>query len=72
VNTLICCGAAAALLSFATATAHAAATSATGTVLGPIDSYFVTQTSLGTPFQVDAGRVAEVKETTRAVRDYGT
>ena len=25
------------------------------TALGPVDTYFVTQTSLGTPFQVDSG-----------------
>jgi len=30
--------------------------SAAGTPLGPDDTYFVTQTSLGTPFQVDSGR----------------
>ena len=29
--------------------------------LGPTDTYFVTQTSLGTPFQVDSGRLAEAK-----------
>jgi putative membrane protein len=41
-----------------------------GTPLGPVDTYFVTQTSLGTPFQVDAGRVAEAKGTTQAIRSY--
>ncbi|MGA2564867.1 MAG: hypothetical protein ABSF96_15040 [Steroidobacteraceae bacterium] len=30
-----------------------------GAALGPTDTYFVTQTSLATPFQVDAGRIAE-------------
>jgi putative membrane protein len=44
--------------------------SASGTPLGPDDTYFVTQTSLGTPFQVDAGRVAEAKGTTQAIRSY--
>jgi putative membrane protein len=38
--------------------------------LGPVDTYFVTQTSLGTPFQVDAGRVAEAGATTEAIRSY--
>ncbi len=41
-----------------------------GAALGPADTYFVTQTSLGTPFQVDAGRVAEAKGTTKAIRSY--
>jgi putative membrane protein len=46
------------------------AASASGTLLGPADTYFVTQTSLGTPFQVDSGRVAEAKGTTQAIRSY--
>jgi putative membrane protein len=46
------------------------AASASGTPLGPDDTYFVTQTSLGTPFQVDAGRVALAKGTTQAIRNY--
>jgi putative membrane protein len=53
--------------------APAAQTSAareSGTPLGPADTYFVTQTSLGTPFQVDSGRVAETKGTTQAIRSY--
>jgi len=53
--------------------APAAQTSAareSGTPLGPADTYFVTQTSLGTPFQVDSGRVAEAKGTTPAIRSY--
>jgi len=41
-----------------------------GTPLGPADMYFVTQTSLGTPFQVDSGRVAETKGTNQAIRSY--
>jgi putative membrane protein len=53
--------------------APAAQTSAareSGTPLGPADTYFVTQTSLGTPFQVDSGRVAETKGTNQAIRSY--
>ena len=38
--------------------------------LGPVDTYFVTQTSLGTPFQVDSGNLAVTKGTTKAIRDY--
>lgn len=62
-NTLIRWGAAAALFPLAAAAAPPP-------LLGPVDTYFVTQTSLGTPFQVDAGRVAEAKATTPAIRDY--
>jgi predicted outer membrane protein len=40
------------------------------TALGPIDTYFVTQTSLGTPFQVDSGNLAVTKGTTQAIRPY--
>ena len=39
-------------------------------VLGPVDTYFVTQTSLGTPFQTDAGRIAASKGTTEPIRSY--
>jgi putative membrane protein len=39
-------------------------------VLGAVDTYFVTQTSLGTPFQTDAGRIAASKGTTEAIRSY--
>jgi putative membrane protein len=46
------------------------ATTASGVPLGPVDTYFVTQTSLGTPFQVDSGRLAETKGTTQAIRSY--
>ena len=35
--------------------------------LGPVDTYFVTQTSLGTPFQVDSGNLAVTKGTTQAI-----
>jgi predicted outer membrane protein len=38
--------------------------------LGPVDTYFVTQTSLGTPFQVDSGNLAVTKGTTQAIREY--
>jgi putative membrane protein len=41
-----------------------------GSGLGPADTYFVTQTSLGTPFQVDSGRLAETKGTTRPIQSY--
>lgn len=39
-------------------------------ILGPTDTYFVTQTSLGTPFQVDSGRFAQSKGATGAIRSY--
>jgi putative membrane protein len=38
--------------------------------LSPIDTYFVTQTTLGTPFQVDSGRLAAAKGGTDAIRSY--
>lgn len=38
--------------------------------LGPIDTYFVTQTSLGTPFQTDSGRIALKKGGTQGIRSY--
>jgi hypothetical protein len=41
---------------------------AVGSVIGPVDAYFVTQTSLGTPFQVDSGRLAETRGTTRTIQ----
>jgi len=44
--------------------------SAAGSGLGPADTYFVTQTSLGTPFQVDSGRLAETRGTTQAIQGY--
>ncbi len=55
-----------------TISALAAQTAASmpGAPLGPADTYFVTQTSLGTPFQVDSGRLAETKGTTQAIRGY--
>jgi len=50
--------------------AQTSAVSAPAVPLGPADTYFVTQTSLGTPFQVDSGRLAEAKGTTQAIRSY--
>ncbi|MGB8731101.1 MAG: DUF4142 domain-containing protein [Candidatus Sulfotelmatobacter sp.] len=50
--------------------AQTPAASAPGASLGPADTYFVTQTSLGTPFQVDSGRLAETKCTIQAIRSY--
>ena len=38
--------------------------------LGPVDTYFVTQTSLGTPFQVGSGNLAVTKGTTQPIREY--
>jgi putative membrane protein len=58
------------LLTTSVPAAQTPAASASGTSLGPADTYFVTQTSLGTPFQVDSGRVAETKGTTQAIRSY--
>jgi putative membrane protein len=73
-NTLSRRGVTGLLLSFmiGAGVTHAQAQAATtsGTALGPVDSYFVTQTSLGTPFQVDAGRLAETKSGIAAVRAY--
>src|SRR6202142_1618559 len=58
------------LLTTSRPAAQTPAASAPGTPLGPADTYFVTQTSLGTPFQVDSGRLAETKGTTEAIRTY--
>jgi len=38
--------------------------------LAPQDLYFVTQTSLGTQFQIDSGQLAEQKGGTQAIRSY--
>jgi putative membrane protein len=38
--------------------------------LSAADTYFASQTSLGTPFQVDSGRLAQTKGTTEAIRSY--
>jgi putative membrane protein len=50
--------------------AQTSAASSPDSPLGTADSYFVSQTSLGTPFQVDSGRVAATKGTTQAIRSY--
>jgi putative membrane protein len=50
--------------------AQTPASSASVASLGPADAYFVSQTSLGTPFQVDSGRLAETNGTTQAIRSY--
>jgi putative membrane protein len=50
--------------------AQTSAAIAPGASLGPVDTYFVTQTSQGTPFQVDSGRLAQTKGTTQAIRSY--
>ncbi|MDB4936653.1 MAG: hypothetical protein JWP87_3625 [Labilithrix sp.] len=51
------------------ASAQSAPTTAT-VALGSADTHFVTQTSLGTPFQVDSGRLAVTKGGTEAIRSY--
>jgi putative membrane protein len=53
-------------------TAHAQTSNANtaGSVLSPADTYFASQTSLGTPYQVDSGRLAQTKGTTEAIRSY--
>jgi putative membrane protein len=58
------------LLAMSAPVAQTPAATAPGVALGPADTYFVTQTSLGTPFQVDSGRLAETKGTTQAIRSY--
>jgi len=60
----------AALIFLAVGYAQDFAPSTTKTQLGPVDTYFVTQTSLGTPFQVDSGRLAQSKGGTQAIRSY--
>ena len=61
-RTLLAAGlvaATAALTLLAVGRAQDSATNTTKTQLGPADTCFVTQTSLGTPFQVDSGRLAQ-------------
>jgi putative membrane protein len=61
------------ILAMGSTAAHAQAPQvkpAAATVLAPEDTYFVTQTSLGTPFQTDSGRIAASKGTTEAIRSY--
>ena len=48
----------------------APATSNAASTLSPVDYNFVAQANLGAPFQIDSGRIAEVKATTADVRDY--
>ncbi len=50
--------------------AQDSATNTEKTQLGPVDTYFVTQTSLGTPFQTDSGRIAQKRGGTQAIRSY--
>jgi putative membrane protein len=71
-NAAVILGIAAALLTLTTriVSAQTPAASATGAALGPVDMYFVTQTTLGTPFQTDSGRIAQTKGTTEAIRSY--
>ncbi len=45
-------------------------TNTTKTQLGSVDTYFVTQTSFGTPFQTDSGRIAQKRGGTQAIRSY--
>jgi putative membrane protein len=49
---------------------HAHAERPTQAALAPQDLYFVTQTSLGTQFQIDSGQLAEQKGGTQAIRSY--
>ena len=49
---------------------HAHAVRPTPAALAPQDLYFVTQTSLGTQFQIDSGQLAEQKGGTPAIRSY--
>ena len=48
----------------------APAASNAASTLSPVDYNFVAQANLGAPFQIDSGRIAEVKATTADVRDY--
>ena len=50
--------------------AQDSATETTKSPLGPVDTYFVTQTALGTPFQTDSGKIAQKKGGTRSIRSY--
>ena len=61
---------AAARTPLAVCSAQDSAKSTTNTQLAPIDTYFVMQTSLGTPFQVDSGRLAKNEGGTQAIRSY--
>jgi putative membrane protein len=50
--------------------AFMASSQSSDAMLGPVDTYFATQTSLGTPFQVDSGKLAVAKGTTEPIRSY--
>jgi putative membrane protein len=52
--------------------AHAQSNSAAdaASTLSPVDYNFVAQANLGAPFQIDSGRLAELKATTPNIRDY--
>jgi putative membrane protein len=58
------------VLSGSTAHAQTLDVNKVGSVLSPADTYFASQTSLGTPYQVDSGRLAQTKGTTEAIRSY--
>ena len=48
----------------------AAVASKVASALSPVDANFVAQANLGAPFQIDSGRIAEVKAATADLRDY--
>jgi putative membrane protein len=54
----------------AAAVAQTAAPPETPATLNAIDFNFVGQANLGAPFQVDSGRLAEIKATHAAIRSY--
>lgn len=61
----------AAMIAVASGTAYTQVSAKASLVpLGPVDTYFVTQTSLGTPFQVNAGQIAQTKGGTPTIRSY--
>jgi len=64
---LSCVGAGAAIAQTSVASVPAVKAAA---MLGSADTYFVTQTSQGTPFQVSSGQLAETKGTTAAIKAY--
>jgi putative membrane protein len=68
--TILCLSAVLLALATSAPVAQMPLASAPGVALGPADTYFVTQTSLGTPFQVESGRIAKTMGTTRAIRRY--
>lgn len=58
------------VLGSSVARAQTAGMNTAGPVLSAADTYFASQTSLGTPFQVDSGRLAQTKGTTEPIRSY--